>query len=50
MGPGRKYEKNAAGFVIFFIFIVVVALASACQRSSRADEGRVVEQIEVMLR
>lgn len=46
MGPGRRYEKNAAGFVIFFIFVVVVALASACQRNSRADESRIVGQIE----
>ncbi|MBX9696073.1 MAG: hypothetical protein K2Z81_27040 [Cyanobacteria bacterium] len=37
MGPGRRYEKNAAGFVLFFSFVVVVALASSCQRSGRAE-------------
>lgn len=51
MGPGRRYEKNAAGFVIFFVFIVVVALASSCQRSSRADVSTntgTVEAIELL--
>lgn len=45
MGPGRRYEKNAAGFVLFFIFVVVMALASSCQRSTRADVSANTGQI-----
>ena len=48
MGPGRRYEKNAAGFVIFFVFIVVMALASSCQRSSRADVSTNTGSVEAI--
>lgn len=48
MGPGRRYEKNAAGFVLFFIFVVVMALASSCQRSTRADVSANTGQIELL--
>ncbi|QQR60092.1 MAG: hypothetical protein IPG59_11600 [Candidatus Melainabacteria bacterium] len=48
MGPGRRYEKNAAGFVLFFIFVVVMALASSCQRSTRADVSTNAGQLESM--
>ncbi len=37
MGPGRRHQKFASGFVLFFVFFVFVALASSCQRSTRAD-------------
>ncbi len=46
MGPGRRYEKNAAGFVLFFIFVVVMALASSCQRNTRADVSMNTGQLD----
>lgn len=48
MGPGRRYEKNAAGFVIFFIFVVVMALASSCQRSTRAEGSANTGQLDTV--
>jgi len=48
MGPGRRYEKNAAGFVLFFIFVVVMALASSCQRSTRAEVSANTGQLDAV--
>lgn len=51
MGPGRRHQKFASGFVLFFVFIVFVALASSCQRSTRADVSATsgpIENIELV--
>lgn len=42
MGPGRSHERFAAGFVAFFVFILVVAALSSCQPQGHTGDNNPV--------